>query len=269
MTTPVSSEHIRDAYDGVEARLYELMLGELLHVGGLRSSLDLVESAGIAKGSQGVDLCCGNGASMRMLVQLAGVASMTGVEFSEKQVERTNSRTRDAGLEDRIRVVHADACDTGLPDGQADFAWGEDAWCYVPDKGKLIAEAVRITRPGGVIAFTDWTAGNTALDDSERESFTSMLRIPGLWHAEDYRKALVAAGCEIVEICDTQRFADSFERYRDMFEQQLGWDVLRIVGANRSALDAVIGQLAFIRDLGRAGKVGQTRGVARRPLNPA
>jgi SAM-dependent methyltransferase len=31
--------------------------------------------------------------------------------------------------------------------------WSEDAWCYVADKPKLIAEAVRMVRPGGVIAF--------------------------------------------------------------------------------------------------------------------
>ena len=37
----------------------------------------------------------------------------------------------------------ADACDTGLPAGSADFVWGEDAWCYVVDKPKLIAEAAR------------------------------------------------------------------------------------------------------------------------------
>ena len=255
---------MREAYDGLEGRLYELMLGELLHVGGLTSSLELVERAGIAKGSRGVDLCCGNGASMRLLVQLADVDSMVGVDLSEKQVERTTSRTRRAGLEDRIRVVHGDACETGLPDGEADFVWSEDAWCYVPDKARLVAEAVRITRPGGTIAFTDWTLGDTPLADSERDSFLAMLRMPGMWDAGAYRNALVDGGCEIVEICDTRRLARCFELYHDMFDLQFGWDVLQIAGGNRSLLDALTGQLAFIRDLGRAGKVIQTRVVARR-----
>ncbi len=264
MTSPVTSDDVRDVYDGVQGRLYELMMGELLHLGGLTSSLELAERAGIAKGSHGVDLCCGNAASMRMLVQLAGVASMVGVELSEKQVERSTSRTRRAGLEDRIRVVHGDACETGLPDGNADFVWSEDAWCYVPDKQKLVAEAVRITRPGGTIAFSDWTLGDTPLADSERDAFFAILKFPGLWDADAYRNALVGAGCEIVEICDTGRFARCFELYHDMFELQFGWDVLQIAGADRSLLDALTGQLAFIRDLGRAQKVSQTRVVARR-----
>ncbi len=264
MTAPVTTEDVRDAYDGVAARLYELMMGELLHLGGLTSSLELAERAGIAKGSRGVDLCCGNGASMRMLVQLVEAASVIGVELSEKQVERATARTRRAGLENRIRVVHGDACETGLPDGEADFVWSEDAWCYVPDKAKLVAEAVRIARPGGTIAFTDWTLGNESLADSERESFFAILRFPGLWDAESYRKTLEGLGCEIVEIRDTGRFARCFELYGDMFALQFGWDVLQIAGANRSLLDALTGQLAFIRDLGRAGKVGQTRIIARR-----
>ena len=266
MTSAITSDDVRDAYDGFEARLYELMMGEMLHLGGLTSSLELVERAEIAKGARGVDLCCGNGASMRMLVQVADVASMTGIELSEKQVERTTSRTKRAGLEDRIRVVHGDACKTGLPDGEADFVWGEDAWCYVPDKARLVEEAVRITRPGGAIAFTDWTLGDTTLADSERDAFFGILKFPGLWHADTYRDALVAAGCEIVEVLDTGRFARCFELYGDMFGLQLGWDVLEIVGGNRQVLDAFVGQLGFVRDLGRAGKVVQTRVIVRRAV---
>jgi SAM-dependent methyltransferase len=211
VTPPATSADVRGAYDGLEGRLYELMMGELLHVGGLTSSLELAERAGITRDSRGVDLCCGNGASMRMLVQLANVGSMLGIELSEKQVERATSRALRAGLEDRIRIVHGDACETGLADDEADFVWGEDAWCYVPDKPKLVAEAVRITRPGGTIAFTDWTLGTTPVPDAEREHFFSILKFPGLWTANAYRSALVDAGCEIVEICDTGRFARCFE----------------------------------------------------------
>ena len=106
--------------------------------------------------------------------------------------------------------------------------------------------------------------GDTPLLDSERESFFAILRFPGRWDAAAYRDALVEGGCEIVEICDTGRFARCFELYADMFELQLGWDALQITGANPALLGALTGQLAFIRDLGRAGKVSQTRVVARR-----
>jgi len=239
-------------------------MGELLHIGGLTSSLELAERAGIAKGSHGVDLCCGNGASMRMLIQLIDVASMIGVDLSGKQVERTKARIHKAGLGDQIRVVHGDACETGLPEGEADFVWSEDAWCYVPDKAKLVAEAVRIARPGGLVAFTDWTLGHVALSESERSAFFGILKFPGLWGPDDYRDALVEARCEILEIADTGRFARCFELFSEMFELQFGWEALELIGGNRALLGALTGQLTFIRDLARAGKVTQTRIVARR-----
>ena len=134
----------------------------------------------------------------------------------------------------------------------------------MPDKGRLIAEAVRITRPGGAIAITDWTLGDTPLTDAERDSFFAILKFPNLWDAAAYRNALVDEGCKIVEICDTGRFARCFELYRAMFDLQLGWDVLEIAGFDHSVLDALTGQLAFIQDLGAAGKVAQTRVIARR-----
>ncbi len=55
VTALITSDDVRAAYDGFEGRLYELMMGELLHIGGLESSLELVERAGIAEGFRGVD----------------------------------------------------------------------------------------------------------------------------------------------------------------------------------------------------------------------
>src|SRR4029077_8627424 len=90
---------------------------------------------------------------MRFLVRFRNVASMVGVDATESVVGRGQARTRDEGLDDRIRFVVADACQSGLPTSSADFVWGEDAWCYVTDEPKLIAEGARLVRPGGVIAL--------------------------------------------------------------------------------------------------------------------
>jgi ubiquinone/menaquinone biosynthesis C-methylase UbiE len=264
MSSKVTAKEVSDAYDGFEGRLYELMMGELLHIGGLASSLELAERAGIGSGTRGIDLCCGNGASMRMLLQQVGVVSMTGIDLSAMQIERTLERTREAGLEDRIEASQGDATATSMPEGGADFVWSEDAWCYVPDKAALVAEAIRLVKPGGTLALTDWTQGEAPLSDAERELFFAVMKFPGLWSAGDYRQALEGGGCEIVEVVDTGRFASVFGIYHDMFEQQFGWDVLKLVGHQRRVLDVLIEQLAFIRDLGRAGKVTQTRVIAKR-----
>jgi len=145
----ISLTDVQAVYDGAEGDLWELVMGEQIHIGGLSSSMELAERAGIAEGGTGVDLCCCNGAGMRFLVRFRGVAHMTGVDATKRIVERGRQRTEAEGMTGRIEFVLADATDTGLPADSADFVWGEDAWCYVEDKDRLIAEATRLVRRAG------------------------------------------------------------------------------------------------------------------------
>ncbi len=142
----IGLEDVKDLYEGPQGDLWELIMGEQIHIGGFGSSMALADQAGIRAGQHGVDLCCCNGAGMRFLVRFREVASMVGVDATKRTIETGRSRCQKEGLADRIRFVHADACESGLPPAEADFVWGEDAWCYVTDKPRLIAEAARIAR---------------------------------------------------------------------------------------------------------------------------
>lgn len=164
---PIRLADVQAAYDASEGDLSELIMGEQVHVGGMLASRELATLAGIAAGMAGVDLCCCTGAGMRYLVRFHDVARMTGVDATERMVRRGRERTAGEGLGDRIAFVHADACASGLAGESADFVGGEDAWCYVSDKELLIAEAARIVRPGGAIAFTDWLTGPVPLSGGE------------------------------------------------------------------------------------------------------
>src|SRR5579862_1236402 len=102
---------VQAVYEGPEGDLWELVMGEQIHIGGLHSSMELADRAQIAEGTTGVDLCCCNGAGMRFLVRFRNVAHMTGVDATERMVERGRRRTSDEGLADRIEFVHRDATD--------------------------------------------------------------------------------------------------------------------------------------------------------------
>src|SRR5271157_3378308 len=145
---------VQAVYSGPEGDLWELIMGEQIHIGGFQSSMDLAKRAGIGAGMQGIDLCCCSGAGMRFLVRFCNVAAMRGVDATAKVVERGRQRCQAGGLDKQISFTLADVCASGLPAAGADFVWGEDAWCYVVDKPKLIAEAARLVKPGGTIAFT-------------------------------------------------------------------------------------------------------------------
>jgi ubiquinone/menaquinone biosynthesis C-methylase UbiE len=254
---------VQAVYGGAEGDLWELLMGEQIHVGGLQSSIELAERAGIGAGMRGVDLCCCNGAGMRFLVRFRDVESMIGVDATPKVVERGRARCEQEGLAERISFKLADACETGLRAHRADFVWGEDAWCYVADKPKLIAEAARLLKPGGTVAFTDWVEGPAGLAPEEAEAFLRGMRFPNVEDIAGYRGLLEKNGCEVLEAADTGRFARYVDLYLQMADMQLTYDALKILDFDAGRLEAVASGFAFFGELARDGKIAQARFVAR------
>ena len=60
----IGLKDVQTVYSGPEGRLWELIMGQQIHIGGFTSSMDLAKKAGIDPGTEGVDLCCCNGAGM-------------------------------------------------------------------------------------------------------------------------------------------------------------------------------------------------------------
>lgn len=255
---------VQSVYSGPEGKLWELIMGEQIHIGGLVSSRDLTQRAGIAPGSRGVDLCCCTGAGMRFLLRFCQVAQMTGVDATPAVLATGRQRSEAEGFGDRIRFVQAEAIRTGLPAAAADFVWGEDAWCYVADKAALIAEAVRLVRPGGTIAFTDWLEGPTPLSAAESERFLRFMKFPNLQDLGGYQQLLADAGAKVEVAADTGRFAPYVDLYMNMVSQQLTYDALKIIGFNNDMMGAIAAELDFTRQLARAGQLIQGVFVARK-----
>src|SRR5437588_1589440 len=247
--TGISLEDVQAVYDGAEGDLWELVMGEQIHIGGFASSMDLAERAGIGGGMSGVDLCCCNGAGMRFLVRFRDVDHMTGVDATTTVVERGRARTLDEALADRISFVQADVCDSGLHDATADFVWGEDAWCYVDDKNRLVAEAVRIVKPGGTIAFTDWVAGPEPMDGAESERYLRFMKFPNVLTLDEYQQHLEDAGCRIQEAIDTQRFPAYVDLYLQMLTMQLTYDALKRIGWDSELMSALGAEMQFSQQL--------------------
>jgi len=256
--------NVQAEYGGAEGDVAELIMGEQVHVGGLVSSLDLADRARIRPGSEGVDLCCCTGAGMRFLVRFRGVAAMTGVDATERVIERGRQRCEEEGLAGRIRFVHGDACASGLPGASADFVWAEDAWCYVVDKAALVAEAARLVRPGGMIAFTDWLEGPSELTPVEAQRLLRFMSFPSILDLDSYRRLLEDAGCRVEVAEDTGRFAPYIDLYRSMITMQLTYDALRLAGFDEQRMQSLEEGRTFLQELAHAGKLIQGRVVATR-----
>jgi SAM-dependent methyltransferase len=189
---------------------------------------------------------------------------MRGVDATPKVVERGRQRCQAAGLDTKISFTLADVCASGLSSAGADFVWGEDAWCYVVDKAKLVAEAARLVKPGGVIAFTDWVEGPAGLSQSEADRFLAFMKFPTIQDLQGYRDLLAANGCHVQVAEDTGRFAPYVDLYLDMLNKQLTYDALRIIGFNMELMQALGGEMVFMQQLAHAGKIAQAIVIARK-----
>jgi len=254
--------NVQAVYSGPEGRLWELLMGEQIHIGGFRSSMDLAQRAGIAAGWQGVDLCCCTGAGMRFLARFFNVAHMTGADATPAMVQLGRQRAAAEGLAEKISFVENNACATGLPSGRFDFVWGEDAWCYVEDKQQLIAEAARLIKPKGKIAFTDWMEGPAGLTDSDASRYLSVMKFPSVLSLGEYQTLLEKNGCAVRLAQDTGRFATAVTLYLDMIEKQLTYDALKIIGFDTALAQTLVGEMRFIQSLAQAGKIIQGLVVA-------
>lgn len=103
------------------------------------------------------DIGCGAGSELVRLAQIVGpTGRLIGVEVSTTMLEEAALRATDAGVV--VELVEADGRATGLADASVDAVRIERVIQHVGDADALIAEAVRITRPGGriVVIDTDW-----------------------------------------------------------------------------------------------------------------
>ena len=255
---------VQAVYSGPEGRLWELVMGEQIHIGGFTSSMDLADRASIAPGTQGVDLCCCIGAGMRFLVRFRDVARMTGADATAEMVELGRRRCDEEGLGDKIEFVCCDASGTPLVAGEADFVWGEDAWCYVVDKPALIAEAVRLVKPGGTIAFTDWVEGPEGLSDEQAERFCKFMKFPNIQDMEGYSALLADNGCEVIAAEDTGRFAPHVDLYLNMLNMQLTYDALKIIGFDMAMMQAMGVEMQFMQQLAHEGRIAQGLFIAKK-----
>ena len=264
MIKGIGLKHVQDVYNGPEGDLWELIMGEQIHIGGFASSMALAEKADIGEGMKGIDLCCCNGGGMRFLVMFRNVASMVGVDATETVVNRGRERCEKLDLSDRIQFTLADVTESGIPDGEADFAWGEDAWCYVEDKARLISEAVRLVRPGGTISFTDWVEGPSGLSKEEATRFLTFMKFPNVQDIPGYCALLEENGCEVLTAEDTGQFGPHVDLYLNMVNMQLTYDALKIIGFDLNMLQAIGGEMVFMQGLAHAGKIAQGRFIARK-----
>jgi SAM-dependent methyltransferase len=120
----------------------------------------LFDQIGFGAGAQVVEIGCGPRGCLDLLAERVGPSGrVVGVERSEDAVRLAKQLVTDRGL-GNVEVRRGDARATGLPRGAFDVATARLVLVNVPQPEEIVAEAVALVRPGGVVAFheADWGA---------------------------------------------------------------------------------------------------------------
>jgi sarcosine/dimethylglycine N-methyltransferase len=209
----------RGHLDGVQPE--ELFAHDQDHYGGLTANDALAVAARIGAGTRVADFCAGLGGPARYLAHRYG-ADVTGIELTPARVQGAQELTQLVGLQDRVRVREGNVMAVPLPDASMDAVISQEAFLHVPDKGRAVAEAFRILKPGGRLAFTDWTP-EKPLAAADADLLWRGMAAQSLQNVTDYRALLEQAGFRIVAVDDLTAawgviLAERLEMYRRLRE---------------------------------------------------
>lgn len=120
---------------------------------------DLVAAAGLFPGQRALDLAAGTG-NVALAIARSG-ASPEACDLTPELVQRGKARCDELG-EWEIPWLVADAEELPYAAGRFDAVLSVFGLVFAPRPEVAIAEAFRVTRSGGTVAFTTWTPGSAA-----------------------------------------------------------------------------------------------------------
>jgi ubiquinone/menaquinone biosynthesis C-methylase UbiE len=113
----------------------------------------LFEQVGLAPGQSVAEIGCGPQGCLDLLAAAVGpTGTVVGIERSDEAVARAREHVSSRGLT-TVTVRNGDGRDTKLPGGAFDLVTSRLVLINVPQPHELVAEAVRLAKPGGTVAY--------------------------------------------------------------------------------------------------------------------
>jgi SAM-dependent methyltransferase len=103
-----------------------------------------------------LDMGCGTGVAARTIAKRASFhGNVLGVDLSPIFIDTAIRKSREEGIDARVRFELADTRSLALPDNSFDAIVAHTLLSHVEDPVAILSSARRLLRPGGVIAVFD------------------------------------------------------------------------------------------------------------------
>jgi len=206
---------VSEVYAGPGGKLWELLMGEQIHVGGAEQTDILAKKVGLNKKNDLylLDICSALGGPARQLAEKYGT-KVVGLDITPEMIEEAIKRTTGKPYADKIEYRLGSALDIPAKAKTFDVVWGQDAWCYVRDKPRLIDELNRVLKSGGVLGFTDWIWGSVEAPSSVVDYLMEFMVFPDLQTLNGYEMLIKKVGMKFTEKND---LGDDFANHMDVY----------------------------------------------------
>lgn len=169
MTKSAAVETAEAYYDSAQADAFYQTIwgGQDIHIGLYESDDEPIADASrrtvatmadrlgdVSAATRILDLGAGYGGSGRYLAERFG-CQVTCLNLSETQNVLNRTLTGEAGLSDKVHVVHGDFENVPEPDASFDIVWSQDAILHSGDRTRVLGEIRRVLTDDGQFIFTD------------------------------------------------------------------------------------------------------------------
>jgi SAM-dependent methyltransferase len=217
-----SVNDVSEVYAGPGGKLWELLMGEQIHVGGPEQTDLLAKKAGIDKAGENftlLDICSALGGPARHLAEKYGI-NVVGLDITPEMVLEAKKRTKGKPYASKIEYRIGSGLDIPAHLNSFEVVWGQDSWCYIRDKVRLIEETWRVLKSGGTLAFTDWIWGSVSVSEEDSDVLMEFMVFPDLQTLNGYAEIIESVGYKVVEKQDLQEdFAKHMDIYVDILQK--------------------------------------------------
>jgi phosphatidylethanolamine/phosphatidyl-N-methylethanolamine N-methyltransferase len=184
----MSVKHIEAVYDSY-AGIYDLVFGKVFQSGRERAPVLLK----LFPGAKLLEVGVGTGLSLPLC---ARNLDYTGIDLSQKMLDRARSRVEALGL-DNVQLLKMDATTLEFPDNSFDRVLAAYFISTVPDPVSVIHEMKRVCRPGGCLVFLNHFHSDNALIRVFEKALSPLFYRIGFKTDLDLWELMSATGLEV------------------------------------------------------------------------
>ncbi len=220
-----------ELYDGGHVAFLEKLWGAgYLSPGGAEEVARVLEGLDLA-GATVVDIGCGAGGITILLARDYGAAQVIGLDVEETVCATARAKAEAAGLADRVEIRRVVPGAMPLEDGSVDYVFSKDSIVHIADKHALARDILRVLRPGGWFAASDWLISHDGAPTSEMAAYIAAEDLDfQMASPARYRAALEEAGFTEIRLVNRNPW------YREQAKAELA----RLEGPERPEFEALL-----------------------------